>query len=165
MGFRRGDRLELKRNKDDIATPHYLLYSYFSSCIASIVWLLHNYLTPITRSMISFCLFLQFQAIIESPHRQLTLSEIYQWFANTFAYFRRNEATWKVNIQNFLQHQQNLIHYIVVVIVVIIFKMNVFANFSLQLKTLWWTECFSFLPIFPQISVNVFFTLVCFSFV
>ena len=37
------------------------------------------------------------QAIIESPHKQLTLNEIYQWFQNTFAYFRRNEATWKVN--------------------------------------------------------------------
>lgn len=42
--------------------------------------------------MIHFC----WQAIIESPHKQLTLNEIYQWFQNTFAYFRRNEATWKV---------------------------------------------------------------------
>ncbi|GAB1606578.1 forkhead box protein P2-like isoform X1 [Argonauta hians] len=44
------------------------------------------------------------QAIIESPHRQLTLSEIYQWFANTFAYFRRNEATWK----NAVRHNLSL---------------------------------------------------------
>ena len=36
------------------------------------------------------------QAIIESPDRQLTLNEIYTWFQNTFAFFRRNAATWKV---------------------------------------------------------------------
>ncbi|KFM76226.1 Forkhead box protein P1, partial [Stegodyphus mimosarum] len=35
------------------------------------------------------------QAIIESPERQLTLNEIYNWFQNTFCYFRRNAATWK----------------------------------------------------------------------
>ncbi|CAH1264773.1 FOXP1 [Branchiostoma lanceolatum] len=35
------------------------------------------------------------QAIIESPERQLTLNEIYNWFTRTFAYFRRNAATWK----------------------------------------------------------------------
>ncbi|CAL1541876.1 unnamed protein product [Lymnaea stagnalis] len=44
------------------------------------------------------------QAIIESPHRQLTLNEIYQWFQNTFAYFRRNEATWK----NAVRHNLSL---------------------------------------------------------
>ena len=38
------------------------------------------------------------QAIIESPDRQLTLNEIYTWFQNTFAFFRRNAATWKVII-------------------------------------------------------------------
>ena len=43
-----------------------------------------------------FNLLLDFQGIIESPDRQLTLNEIYQWFQNTFAYFRRNAATWKV---------------------------------------------------------------------
>ena len=37
-----------------------------------------------------------FQAIVESPDRQLTLNEIYTWFQNTFAFFRRNAATWKV---------------------------------------------------------------------
>lgn len=36
------------------------------------------------------------QAIMESPECQLTLNEIYQWFTETFAYFRRNAATWKV---------------------------------------------------------------------
>jgi len=41
------------------------------------------------------CLFL-FQSIIESPDKQLTLNEIYNWFQNTFCYFRRNAATWKV---------------------------------------------------------------------
>uniref|UniRef100_A0A4W3HYJ9 Forkhead box P2 n=1 Tax=Callorhinchus milii TaxID=7868 RepID=A0A4W3HYJ9_CALMI len=35
------------------------------------------------------------QAIIESSDRQLTLNEIYNWFTRTFAYFRRNAATWK----------------------------------------------------------------------
>ncbi|XP_050412701.1 forkhead box protein P1 isoform X2 [Patella vulgata] len=44
------------------------------------------------------------QSIIESPHRQLTLNEIYQWFQNTFAYFRRNEATWK----NAVRHNLSL---------------------------------------------------------
>lgn len=37
------------------------------------------------------------QGIIESPEKQLTLNEIYNWFQNTFAYFRRNAATWKVS--------------------------------------------------------------------
>uniref|UniRef100_A0A2Y9D3H9 Fork-head domain-containing protein n=1 Tax=Anopheles quadriannulatus TaxID=34691 RepID=A0A2Y9D3H9_ANOQN len=37
------------------------------------------------------------QAIIESPEKQLTLNEIYNWFQNTFCYFRRNAATWKVS--------------------------------------------------------------------
>lgn len=36
------------------------------------------------------------QAIFESPEKQLTLNEIYNWFTRTFAYFRRNAATWKV---------------------------------------------------------------------
>ncbi|EDL13899.1 forkhead box P2, isoform CRA_a, partial [Mus musculus] len=36
------------------------------------------------------------QAIMESSDRQLTLNEIYSWFTRTFAYFRRNAATWKV---------------------------------------------------------------------
>ncbi|KHJ45299.1 fork head domain protein, partial [Trichuris suis] len=35
-------------------------------------------------------------AILESRDRQLTLNEIYNWFQDTFAYFRRNAATWKV---------------------------------------------------------------------
>lgn len=40
------------------------------------------------------------QAILESPDRQLTLNEIYNWFTRKFAYFRRNTATWKVNSSN-----------------------------------------------------------------
>ncbi len=36
------------------------------------------------------------QAIMEANDCQLTLNEIYQWFTETFAYFRRNAATWKV---------------------------------------------------------------------
>lgn len=39
--------------------------------------------------------FLIRQAIIESPEKQLTASEIYKWFHSTFGYFRRNPATWK----------------------------------------------------------------------
>jgi len=38
------------------------------------------------------------QAILESPQKQLTLNEIYQWFMRTFAYFRKNLATWKVQL-------------------------------------------------------------------
>ena len=44
------------------------------------------------------------QAIIESQNKQLTLNEIYQWFQLTFAYFRRNEATWK----NAVRHNLSL---------------------------------------------------------
>ncbi|CAL8078311.1 unnamed protein product [Orchesella dallaii] len=44
------------------------------------------------------------QAIIESPDRQLTLNEIYNWFQNTFCYFRRNAATWK----NAVRHNLSL---------------------------------------------------------
>ncbi|TWW61517.1 Forkhead box protein P1-B [Takifugu flavidus] len=35
------------------------------------------------------------QAILDSPEKQLTLNEIYNWFTRMFAYFRRNAATWK----------------------------------------------------------------------
>lgn len=35
---------------------------------------------------------------METSDRQLTLNEIYTWFTRTFAYFRRNAATWKVSI-------------------------------------------------------------------
>lgn len=42
------------------------------------------------------------QSIIESPDKQLTLNEIYNWFQNTFCYFRRNAATWKVYFLSFL---------------------------------------------------------------
>lgn len=41
------------------------------------------------------------QAIMESRDCQLTLNEIYQWFTETFAYFRRNAATWKVSYRCF----------------------------------------------------------------
>lgn len=41
-----------------------------------------------------------FQAIIESPDKQLTLNEIYNWFQTTFCYFRRNAATWKVGFSD-----------------------------------------------------------------
>lgn len=35
------------------------------------------------------------QAILQSPKKQLSLSEIYRWF-NNFGYFRHNVTTWKV---------------------------------------------------------------------
>ena len=35
-------------------------------------------------------------AIMEAPYQQLTLHDIYNWFTNTFCYFRRNAASWKV---------------------------------------------------------------------
>uniref|UniRef100_A0A3B3QF82 Forkhead box P1b n=1 Tax=Paramormyrops kingsleyae TaxID=1676925 RepID=A0A3B3QF82_9TELE len=38
------------------------------------------------------------QAILESPEKQLTLNEIYNWFTRMFAYFRRNAATWKASL-------------------------------------------------------------------
>nr|XP_057931922.1 forkhead box protein P2-like isoform X2 [Doryrhamphus excisus] len=44
------------------------------------------------------------QAIMESPHKQLTLNEIYNWFTRTFVFFRRNAATWK----NAVRHNLSL---------------------------------------------------------
>ncbi|PAV69331.1 hypothetical protein WR25_27304 [Diploscapter pachys] len=44
------------------------------------------------------------QAIMESADCQLTLNEIYNWFTDTFAYFRRNAATWK----NAVRHNLSL---------------------------------------------------------
>ena len=44
------------------------------------------------------------QAIIEAPEKQLTLNEIYQWFMTTFAFFRKNQATWK----NAVRHNLSL---------------------------------------------------------
>lgn len=44
------------------------------------------------------------QAIMESQDCQLTLNEIYTWFTETFAYFRRNAATWK----NAVRHNLSL---------------------------------------------------------
>ncbi|XP_056589512.1 forkhead box protein P1a isoform X5 [Triplophysa dalaica] len=44
------------------------------------------------------------QAILEAPEKQLTLNEIYNWFTRTFAYFRRNAATWK----NAVRHNLSL---------------------------------------------------------
>ncbi|XP_030049885.1 forkhead box protein P3 isoform X1 [Microcaecilia unicolor] len=43
-------------------------------------------------------------AILETPEKQLTLSEIYHWFTRRFAYFRHNTATWK----NAVRHNLSL---------------------------------------------------------
>ncbi|VDD98080.1 unnamed protein product [Enterobius vermicularis] len=48
------------------------------------------------------------QAIMESKDCQLTLNEIYQWFTESFAYFRRNAATWKLFLEmQFLKYALN----------------------------------------------------------
>ena len=44
------------------------------------------------------------QAIRDSPEQQLTLNEIYNWFTDTFVYFRRNANTWK----NAVRHNLSL---------------------------------------------------------
>ncbi|CAI5665414.1 forkhead box protein P2 [Oreochromis niloticus] len=44
------------------------------------------------------------QAIMEASDMQLTLNDIYNWFTRTFAYFRRNAATWK----NAVRHNLSL---------------------------------------------------------
>lgn len=44
------------------------------------------------------------QAILESHDSQLTLNEIYNWFQDTFCYFRRNAPTWK----NAVRHNLSL---------------------------------------------------------
>ncbi|XP_076064811.1 forkhead box transcription factor P isoform X2 [Oratosquilla oratoria] len=51
------------------------------------------------------------QAIIEAPDKQLTLNEIYNWFQNTFAYFRRNAATWKNAIRTNLSLHKCFVRY------------------------------------------------------
>ena len=51
----------------------------------------------------SIDIFPHFQAIHESPDQQLTLHEIYNWFTVTFAYFRRNAASWKVRLKKKLK--------------------------------------------------------------
>ncbi|XP_045544674.1 forkhead box protein P2 [Salmo salar] len=44
------------------------------------------------------------QAIMDASDMQLTLNEIYSWFTQTFAYFRRNAAVWK----NAVRHNLSL---------------------------------------------------------
>ncbi|XP_067127048.1 forkhead box protein P1-like isoform X2 [Centruroides vittatus] len=51
------------------------------------------------------------QAIIEAPDKQLTLNEIYNWFQNTFCYFRRNAATWKNAIRTNLSLHKCFVRY------------------------------------------------------
>lgn len=58
-----------------------ILFFYFN-----FFFLIYYYTVPL----------IYFKSIIESPDKQLTLNEIYNWFQNTFCYFRRNAATWKV---------------------------------------------------------------------
>merc|ERR1719150_560565 len=51
------------------------------------------------------------QAICESPQMQLTLHEIYTWFTNHFAYFRRNTASWKNAIRTNLSLHKCFVRY------------------------------------------------------
>merc|ERR1719376_1663432 len=44
------------------------------------------------------------QAIIQTPERQMTLNEIYNWFQNKFCFFRQNGPTWK----NAVRHNLSL---------------------------------------------------------
>lgn len=63
-------------------------------------WIYYLIYLNVTLSYTSFLFLLYEQAIMEASDMQLTLNEIYNWFTRTFAYFRRNAATWKV------EHQQ-----------------------------------------------------------
>ena len=55
------------------------------------------------------------QAVVESEEKQLTLNEIYNWFQNTFAYFRRNAATWKVCHVDFSDQKKGELNYTIIV--------------------------------------------------
>uniref|UniRef100_A0A8C5E6D5 Fork-head domain-containing protein n=1 Tax=Gouania willdenowi TaxID=441366 RepID=A0A8C5E6D5_GOUWI len=78
-----------RRNSDKYCTP-----------IASVILLPSLSFRLSSSKVIPFL----FQAILESPDRQLTLNEIYNWFTRKFAYFRRNTATWK----NAVRHNLSL---------------------------------------------------------
>ena len=48
-----------------------------------------------------------FQAILESASKQLTLNDIYKWFQNNFSYFKSSSAKiWKVE-KNFPIYEMN----------------------------------------------------------
>ncbi|XP_059091207.1 forkhead box protein P1-like isoform X2 [Tigriopus californicus] len=51
------------------------------------------------------------QAITVSPTKQLTLSEIYNWFQSTFAHFRSNASTWKNAIRTNLSLHKCFVRY------------------------------------------------------
>uniref|UniRef100_A0A0K0G2Y6 Forkhead box protein P3 (inferred by orthology to a human protein) n=1 Tax=Strongyloides venezuelensis TaxID=75913 RepID=A0A0K0G2Y6_STRVS len=51
------------------------------------------------------------QAIKESKSNQLTLNEIYQWFHESFVYFRRNQATWKNAVRHNLSLHKCFVRY------------------------------------------------------
>jgi len=67
----------------------------------------HAHMTVMWRQL--FCCLLQ--AIVESQEKQLTLNEVYQWFMNTFAFFRKNQATWKVRLHLLLLCLYGLLSY------------------------------------------------------
>ena len=86
--FHRSDPVILGRSMHKCSPlthpPHPLQFPTFFVCV---IVLSHHF--PF------FCPLL-FQAIIESPNKQLTLSDIYAWFQSTFGHFRQHNATWKV---------------------------------------------------------------------
>jgi len=63
----------------------------------------HYYRTADIRPPFTYASLIR-QAIMESNENQLTLNEIYNWFQDTFCYFRRNAPTWK----NAVRHNLSL---------------------------------------------------------
>ena len=71
-------------------------YSHFLYIGLPQKWILRTlFLYTIPTQKLSFHIIF-IQAVLESPERQLKMQEIYSWFTSTFAYFRRNVASWKV---------------------------------------------------------------------
>lgn len=58
------------------------------------------------------------QGILESKDQQLTLNEIYTWFQDTFAFFRRNAATWKVRFIGLLNIKNSNVQFMTNVTVI-----------------------------------------------
>jgi len=81
------------------------------------------------------------QAILESPHRQLTLNEIYQWFMKTFAFFRKNLATWKVRLQICWGYCQFCV-FLTFCLFIYLFATYIHVfSYCYQVKKRWWRLC------------------------
>ena len=65
--------------------------------------LLGAQIDDVTKGLIN----VDFQAILESASKQLTLNDIYKWFQNNFSYFKSSSAKiWKVD-KNVLSYEIN----------------------------------------------------------